>query len=207
MKCSTAIKKTTSSPRRIDHLLEIDFFNGIGSWWGGYNTAPVSHGPGLVRHEPSVKANVVFSGDSIIMSSISSLPSSACSRVLDFEDPSRLQYCGMCLVIMRPPASYSAFDSILLISILVATVISSTWAMACDMGEICLLVMFDCAHQLKACLMGWSIPFDWIFIISLIAISAKRRSKGSIPTATSLASRLAVDGSPKQIANLFLCTS
>ena len=80
-------------------VLKTELFNRIGSWWGGYNTAPAPHGPGLVRHEPSVKANVVLSGD-FIMSRTISLPNSACSTVPDFEDPSQLQYCGMCLVIM-----------------------------------------------------------------------------------------------------------
>ena len=39
----------------------------------GFNTAPAPHGPGFVWHDPSVKANVVSSGASIIMSMTISL--------------------------------------------------------------------------------------------------------------------------------------
>ena len=86
-----AICIATCSPKRIDPRLLTGFFNGTGSRWGGYNTAPAPHGPGFCWHDPSVKANGVSSGAYIIKYMTISFPSSVCSWVRDLEEPSLLQ--------------------------------------------------------------------------------------------------------------------
>ena len=50
--------------------------------------------PRFVRQLPSVKANVVPSGFSIIMSNMSYFPFSCWLLVRYFDEPSLLQYCG-----------------------------------------------------------------------------------------------------------------
>ena len=64
------------------------------------------------RQDPSVKAKVVSSGDSI-------------SCVLDLDEPKRLQYEGVFFVVAILPASKSGSCSIMWMSTLVVAVISS----------------------------------------------------------------------------------
>ena len=67
--------------------------------------APAPQGPGLGRHGPSVKANVVSGGASIVRPISTSLPSVSWSLDLDFDDPSLLQYSGDLNDLYREPSS------------------------------------------------------------------------------------------------------
>jgi hypothetical protein len=60
MKKETKIDVAINSPNNIDPLLQTGCFSSVVS--SSTNTiAPVPHGPGLLRHEPSVNAIAVFS--------------------------------------------------------------------------------------------------------------------------------------------------
>ena len=50
-------------------------------------TAPAPQGPGLLIHDPSVKANIEFCGRFAILSNTICFPDSACSVDLFFDEP------------------------------------------------------------------------------------------------------------------------
>ena len=52
------------------------------------------HGPGLPKHEPSVKATAVSRSHVSNSPSIISLDSISCSPDLDLDDPKQFQYSG-----------------------------------------------------------------------------------------------------------------
>ena len=182
-----------NSPNNIDPLLQTGCFSSVVSS-STHTIAPAPHGPGLLRHEPSVNAIAVFSVVSVIFWSIKSLPLISCSFVLVFDDPKFLQYSGGDSPACKPWNWNSS--SMFLPSIFVSFFISSPCKHINPNGDICLSVVSFLLHLSSWFLMGNFVEYELIFPMSLMAISSLLMSKGITPDITSIASKLAVDGKP-----------
>ena len=85
----------TNSPSSIDPLLLTSCLSMIGSTAPGTNRhAPAPQGPGLPRHEPSVKPTAVSASQLPIRSTIISLDNYSCCAFLDFDEPRICHYSG-----------------------------------------------------------------------------------------------------------------
>ena len=98
---SIAIWIATNSPRRMDPQLLTGFFKQTGSSAPGRKMhAPAPHGPGLPKHDPSVKQTVVSVLQLPIISVRRFLDNLSCSVVLDLDDPKVSQYSvSSCLAV------------------------------------------------------------------------------------------------------------
>ena len=89
----------TSSLNNIDPCLLTGFFRHTGfSYPGKKIHDPAPQGPGLPKHEPSVKHIVVSTPQLRISSVIICLDMIPCSVVLDLDDHNVLQYSGVSLL-------------------------------------------------------------------------------------------------------------
>ena len=80
---------------------------------------------------------------------------------------------------------------------------------ACDRARDIGVMYLPCCSGLGAIaesLIGLSIDLDWILAMSLTADSTDLKSRGRIPAAASIASRLDVFGSPIHRAKALRCT-